>query len=60
MLCYVFWSQVEYGIVYFISIENIENSTSTSRQNGHNLCMEDVIIMKFGQNVQNNILFTYL
>ena len=23
-------------------------------------CMDDIIIMKFGQNVQNKILFTYL
>ena len=25
-----------------------------------NFCMDDVIIMKFGLNVQNKILFTYL
>ena len=29
-------------------------------KNGHNFCMDDVIIMKFGQNVQNKILLTYL
>ena len=25
-------------------------------QNDHNFCMDDIIVMKFGQNVQNKIL----
>ena len=40
----------------YVSVENIENSTSTSC---HNFCMDDVITMEFFQNVQNKILFTY-
>ena len=34
--------------------------TDFSWQNGNNFWMDDVIIMKFGQNVKNKILFTYL
>ena len=41
-------------------MENTENSRNTGLQNGHNFCMNDVIIMKFDQNLQNKILFTYL
>ena len=43
-----------------VSIENIRNSRSTSLQNCHNFCMDDVVITKFGQNVQSKILFIYL
>ena len=40
--------------------ETLEILEVPVEKNGQNFCMDDVIIMKFGQNVQNKILFTYL